>query len=376
MTAIIIFMTKERVTSHRGPSVAQQPPRKDALMAGRSHLAREPVYKILIWKFGPRMQRRFMRSYGATEKDPFKYCSVRNCELEIDDAKINETSAVMFHLHLTQGPHTLPRYHRPDQDWIFFTDESPLHTFFATKEYTMSDYNGIFNLSMTYRSDSDIPVPYGRTVKLSAKEKAAVGKLPYFAGKKVGFVALLSSNCGGPNRRWDYVNELRKYIQLDIYGGCGDKKACPGHFMKDCAVIEGYKFYLAFENSNCREYITEKLWWNAYEKNVVPVVMGGSKADYERLCPPKSFIHVEDFESPKDLAQYLTDLNADDVAYNAFFEWKKEYKVLNEHGYFGSPSLHLCRICEKLNEPNRLPKVYNDLNSFWNAKRDCRKPVW
>ena len=26
------------------------------------------------------------------------------------------------------------------------------------------------------------------------------------------------------------------------------------------------RFYLAFENTNCREYITEKMFWNAYQK--------------------------------------------------------------------------------------------------------------
>ena len=42
----------------------------------------------------------------------------------------------------------------------------------------------------------------------------------------------------------------------------------PGHFTTDCPGIEKYRFYLAFENSLCSEYITEKLWWNAYQKVV------------------------------------------------------------------------------------------------------------
>ena len=41
---------------------------------------------------------------------------------------------------------------------------------------------------------------------------------------------------------------------------------CAGHFMRDCPDLNDYKFYLAFENSLCSEYITEKLWWNAYSK--------------------------------------------------------------------------------------------------------------
>ena len=42
-----------------------------------------------------------------------------------------------------------------------------------------------------------------------------------------------------------------------------------GHFTADCPDIGKYGFYLAFENSLCSEYITEKLWWNAYHKVVI-----------------------------------------------------------------------------------------------------------
>ena len=46
----------------------------------------------------------------------------------------------------------------------------------------------------------------------------------------------------------------------------GQRRYCRGHFMTDCPAIGKYRFYLALENSLCTEYITEKLWWNAYSK--------------------------------------------------------------------------------------------------------------
>ncbi|XP_042900211.1 glycoprotein 3-alpha-L-fucosyltransferase A [Parasteatoda tepidariorum] len=332
-------------------------------------------FTIHVWRHGERMKRRFLRSYGKVSKDPFEFCSVSNCVLSTNDSIVNNSDAVLFHLHQTKGPHTLPSEHPDHQIWIFFTDESPLHTFYASRKYSMKDYNGLFNWSMTYRSDSDIPVPYGRTVPLSDTEKEQFKPKNHAAVKSRG-IAILGSNCGGQNHRWDYVHELQNYISVDIYGGCGTHK-CPGHFMKDCPIISDYKFYLAFENSNCREYITEKLWWNAYHKEAVPVVMGAPKEDYLKLCPPKSFIHTDDFKSPADLAKYLEFLMEDDEAYNSYFEWQQEFKVVNEHGYFGSPSLHLCRICEALNyKRSNLPKIYDNLDSFWNPKTDCFKASW
>ena len=38
-------------------------------------------------------------------------------------------------------------------------------------------------------------------------------------------------------------------------------------------LLKSHKFYLAFENSVCKDYVTEK-FFNALETGIVPVVMG------------------------------------------------------------------------------------------------------
>jgi len=74
----------------------------------------------------------------------------------------------------------------------------------------------------------------------------------------------LVSNCRENNNRRKYAQELQKFISVDIYGGCGTKK-CPRSKKAECFEMLGkdYKFYLAFENSNCKDYITEKLFINS-----------------------------------------------------------------------------------------------------------------
>lgn len=87
-------------------------------------------------------------------------------------------------------------------------------------------------------------------------------------------VAWFVSNCSARNNRLAYAKELSKYIQVDIYGACGNFK-CSRNQAKQCfdMLDKEYKFYLAFENSNCRDYITEKLYSNALTRNILPIVV-------------------------------------------------------------------------------------------------------
>ena len=54
------------------------------------------------------------------------------------------------------------------------------------------------------------------------------------------------------------------------------------------------QFYLAFENSLCGDYITEK-FWKVLSYNVVPVVLNG--VNMTRVAPPHSYIDIKDFAS-------------------------------------------------------------------------------
>lgn len=332
------------------------------------------TFTILIWKHGPLIESRLLKQYGQEKKDPFQKCSVHNCELTYEDIAAKTADAIVFHLHRTKGPHSFPIRTKVNQRWIWLSDENPHYTFMVAKNKDMGDYNGFFNWSMTYRMDSDVPVPYGRTVEMAPEEASSFQYIDYFK-LKPKIVAVLGSNCGGQNKRWKYIGELKKYIQVDTYGGCGTLK-CPGHFKKDCKALNDYKFYLAFENGDCSQYITEKVWWNALGKGAVPVVMGAKVQDYKKILPPDSFIHIDDFPTPQHLAKYLMYLAFNSVAYNRYHAWRLKYRILNEHGYFASEVFHYCRICEALNYNDPTPKVYKNLEVYWNKTALCYPPTW
>ena len=79
------------------------------------------------------------------------------------------------------------------------------------------------------------------------------------------------SYCRTHSQREDYVEELRNHIHVDVYGACGDLSCSSNDCMAQ--VERSHKFYLAFENSVCKDYVTEK-FWNALNSTMVPVVLG------------------------------------------------------------------------------------------------------
>ena len=48
--------------------------------------------------------------------------------------------------------------------------------------------------------------------------------------------------------------------------------------------------------------------------------MGARPEDYARAAPYKSYIHVDQFSGPRDLAQFLLELDKDDQKYNQYFQ--------------------------------------------------------
>ena len=79
-------------------------------------------------------------------------------------------------------------------------------------------------------------------------------------------VGWMVSHCNTNSKREDYVRQLQKHIQVDIYGGCGNLSHCPRdkHWISEpqCydMISRKYKFYLSFENSFCKDYGILTFW--------------------------------------------------------------------------------------------------------------------
>ena len=96
-----------------------------------------------------------------------------------------------------------------------------------------------------------------------------------------------------------------------------------------------------------------------FRHDVIPVVYGARPEDYAKVAPPHSYIHVVDFASPQDLAEYLKLLDKNDTLYNEYFKWK-------ESGDFKHTKF-ICRLCVMAHEAHTANKTmyYEDLHHWW-----------
>jgi len=244
---------------------------------------------------------------------------------------------------------------------MFYFSESPPH--FDTIQ---TQYKSVYNWTAGYYRKSDILAPYGKWVYYNESIKQLCRPLKNYAENKTKKVAWFVSNCEAKNNRLQYASNLSKFIQVDIYGGCGFLE-CSRSRSQTCFDVlkKDYKFYLSFENSNCYDYITEKFFENALQNDVLPIVMGARREDYARVAPLNSYIHVDDFESPKQLAEYLHKLDKDDDLYNSYFLWKGTGELIGSHFF--------CRLCALLhsNYPNR---QIHDITNMWQGV--CTSGSW
>ena len=63
---------------------------------------------------------------------------------------------------------------------------------------------------------------------------------------------------------------------------------------------------------------------NIFSHDVLPIAMGARLEDYEEAAPHKSFLHVDQFSGPRQLAKFLHKLDRDEDLYNEYFKVSSE----------------------------------------------------
>ena len=333
--------------------------------------------------WGPRNAKQ-AQNYKFTDWDGTP-CEESRCQITFDKGLRNISDAVLVHSGGIFSPEfdieEAKRNRPPGQRWVYYTKESPGVWPVGARA------DGVYNWTASYRLDSDFFVPYGYYAPLNLQIKTnghdftddkvkskeidiqPEENVNYARGKDKMVTFGVSKHCVG--HRFDYVRALMKHLDVSLFGKCATMFEsnniwnCP-HDMGDGCLEEyqRHKFYLAFENSLCVDYITEKYWRNSLERGLVPIVLGGARYSPEQVIPG-SFINAADFDSVKDLADYLKYLDKNDTAYNQYFQWKTKYKIVKYQFW-------LCQLCKALHDPTKPEKIYYKMSEFWGKKGSCK----
>ncbi|XP_064472112.1 alpha-(1,3)-fucosyltransferase C-like [Ornithodoros turicata] len=288
--------------------------------------------------------------------DKIRKCTHR-CIFTRNRSMADKSAAIIFHAH-DFDPNDIPPRRDAEQIWVLLGMESALHT-----PKTVLALNGRINWTITHRSDADIPYPKFRTLKLSSVIERLAHRAVPKRFKKKRMAAWFASNCHAPSGRSEFVRELQKVIDVDVYGACGHLRCVPA-YSHECyeMLSKKYYFYLSFENSLCRDYVTEKFYY-PINYDVVPVVMGS--ANYSAFSPPRSFIDALSFVTPQELGRYMKNIVHTWKNYSSFFKWKGDYTVAEEEQQAA------CRLCEKIQSHNYSTKVYVDIKKWWFDDPKC-----
>jgi hypothetical protein len=233
-----------------------------------------------------------------------------NWEITSDPSRFEEASAIVFHIPTMPTWSTVKKL--PWQKWIAWSAESDVY--YAHLRY--EKFMARFDLTMTYRLDSDVPMLYVDPFIAEQLRKRPVPKTTD------ALAALFASNARERSGRSKYLIELMGYIKVDSYGKWKPNRVIAHDSGRQTKLdtIARYKFTLAFENSFSKDYVSEKLF-DPLIAGSVPVYQGTS--NIQDFAPSDHcFINVDDFRGPRELAAYLRMLDGDPVRYEAYLAWK------------------------------------------------------
>ncbi|KAL0187344.1 hypothetical protein M9458_019014 [Cirrhinus mrigala] len=288
----------------------------------------KPILLLWVWP----------ENYRFDFSDCKTFYNIDGCHLTHDRSLYSDSDAVLiFHKAIRWDLSNLPPSPRPPfQKWIWFHVESPTNT------RRIPGLENLFNLTLSYRQDADVPVRMRLTITKKPNEDFVIPKRTNW--------------CVGLNR---FYRELSKYIQVTLFGRA---YASFLYYKVYYPTIASCKFYLAFENSIHKDYITEKIN-GPLVAGSVPVVLGPPRRNYENFVPAGSFIHVNDFPDAKSLAEYLLQLDKDEDAYRKYFNWRKHLTaaphLIQQTQEF---ILAICTACEHVGRHREYKEAHDIYN--------------
>ncbi|XP_071148230.1 4-galactosyl-N-acetylglucosaminide 3-alpha-L-fucosyltransferase 9-like [Mytilus edulis] len=298
----------------------------------------------------------------------FRNCEFRNCKIGIasDETSLGKSDAVLF--YHTSLDSKVPNK-SSNQKWVFISIESETYT---NKNFLKKEWVNQFDWVFSYRPDADISYPYGELARTKIQTEKNYTRIFLQKSKNVAWVV---SHCTALSKRNEYIQEMKKNIEFDVFGKCGKKCGSQPFNWNDDSCLkdlsEVYKFYLSFENTLCEDYVTEKAF-RFYQDgfDIIPVYRGA--LNIRNILPKGTFISTLDFLSPKELALHLKHVGSDESLYTSYLKAKDHFVSSSWSQQEMLQSLH-CSVCAKLNTGYKRSTKLN--LTHWILEKKCLIPT-
>ncbi|XP_078484957.1 4-galactosyl-N-acetylglucosaminide 3-alpha-L-fucosyltransferase FUT6 [Ciona intestinalis] len=315
-----------------------------------------------------------------------------NCEVSYNTSRRSEAAAVIYHFSGMRKKQPMRPRSSTNQLYVWMNQESP-QTMYNNDIGHLKYFDKEFNMTMTYRRDSDVYFPYSTLweVNEAIQKNQQLENVDLLLASKTKLIAWAAGNCmytkGAGFRLQMMLQLLEAGLPVEIFGSCLGHRL-PGGWTDLPEALSEYKFYFSLENSyHCRDYMTEKIWWNALRSGVVPVIWGPLRSDVETLLPTGSFIFVEDYSSPEALVKHILYLERHTSEYLKYFQWRNQPPATLQRK--GGDILNydvtgFCQLCYMLHHDDAVEKetgkrptrIVNSLFDWWfiEETKECLAP--
>lgn len=268
----------------------------------------------------------------------------------------------------------VPDKRHEDQVYVWYNQQSPTWTKQNLNEAQNKDLkrlDGKFDLTMTYRSDSDVQFSKGEDGRTERLNEATFVELHRHKSKLAYWTPHSCDKSDASKQMIEVMYQLHlSSLRVDVYGDPSSVSCAPLVDQTDPRPNRPYvyKFYLHFSTAPaCRDYVDASVWTRALRVGVVPVLFGSP--DLASSLPRNSYIAAEKFASAYELVNYLEYLDTDTEAYRQYFAWRFRPAV--------RVPAPLCQLC-KLAYPFRKPSAIGSLEERWYGaeSEECLDPEW
>ena len=331
--------------------------------------------------------------YSEKDEETGEYHQ-RRCFITTDRDMAKHADALIFHST------DLYRSYRNDmpterfswQNWIFFTLEPPQFNRLGYDYYRKWIHSMKFNYTMSYSRFSDIQFPYGRTFDFPNETQIQPNFIENVRYRIENFVdsfqfrpkdaVWIVSDCDTMGKRENIVSQLVDLgMNIDTWGTCWDSMR-PDQVWKRFGTrrfFQQYRFYLAFENALCEEYLTEKAFLGLHSSvnyGLIPIVYG--YGNYSEYLPHGSYIDATKFPNATSLYKYLTKLTFDNEMLESFYRWQYHQYIPNDKSWRVQNGLR--NLCRQLHAKEILTPKYESVvvkqsNNSATIKNDVRSKI-